>query len=72
MLGLPKEALALGILQQHLAAGLADALQDLARVLEVADVEDRQVQLDVACMSRLSQQLLCCTMMSTAAAWNAP
>ena len=47
----PEEALALGVLQQHATAGLADALQQLARVLEVADVVDGQVQLDVACAS---------------------
>ena len=52
----PQKALALSILEQHPAAGLADALQDLARVLEVPDVEDGQVQLDVACHGQALQR----------------
>ena len=54
-LGLLEEALALGVLQEHAGAGLADALQDLPRVLEVPDVEDGQVQLDVAWPSQKPQ-----------------
>lgn len=42
-------ALRLALLQQDPGAALADARQDLQHVLEVADVEHRQLQLQVAC-----------------------
>lgn len=45
---LPDETGAVLRRQQHAGTGLADALQGLDRDLEVADVEDRQLQLDVA------------------------
>jgi len=35
---------------EHARAGLADALQQLDGVFEVADMEHRQLQLDVACV----------------------
>lgn len=44
----PRLALVVG--HEHASAALADALQQLDGVLEVADVEDRQLQLHIACM----------------------
>lgn len=37
------------LLQQNTGAALANARQNLQHVLEVADVEDWQLQLQVAC-----------------------
>ena len=42
--------------QQHPRARLADALQGLDGDLEVSNVEDRQLELDVACNENFSKK----------------
>ena len=54
----PQRAAPLLVGQQHTGAALADGLQDLHRGLEVADVEDRQLQADVAKVARAVGQRL--------------
>ena len=46
---LPEKLAALLHLEQDMGAGLADALQNSMHCLQVANVENWQLQLDVAC-----------------------
>jgi len=54
---IPDESSAILLRQQNTGAGLADALQSLDCDLEVANVEHRQLQLDVTCKQDSPQWL---------------